>query len=263
MTTRRWLTADAVVLPARAASADMVAAERYPFPRALVEGPGALRAPDLLDAAVAAGASRAAIAGDLATAARAVREGIERGQLLALRRRPSPSPLQRGRVDIQGSFTEQNIDAPTERHRLGWDAETEYVVPWRGAWATPDRFGGRVRATLSVMFTREAIITKYFGTARPSSPHDRDGTLGAHERRHRELAREWWTSETLNEIVRTERIALELTLPAGLSQPEVNDRCGQQMDAIAVFITAKHQRLQEATLDHLGGEAPSFAGIRR
>jgi hypothetical protein len=263
MTTRRWLTAEAVVLPARAAPADLVAAERYPFPRALVEGPGALRVPDLIEAAVAAGTSRAAIGGDPATAARAVREGIERGQLLALRRRPSPSPVQRGRVDIEGSFTEQDTYAPTERHRLGWDAETEYVVPWRGAWATPDRIGGRVRATLNMMFTREALITKYFGTARPSSPHDRDGTLGAHERRHRELARQWWSSETLNELVRTERIALELVLPPGLSRPELDERCGRQMDAIAAFITAKHQGLQEATLDHLGGETPSFAGIRR
>jgi hypothetical protein len=261
MTVRRWLTADAVVLPATGAPRELAAAERYPFARAVVEGPGGLRGSDLTEAAVAAGASRAAVAGDPALAARVVRDGIEGGRLLALRRQPS-LPAARGRIEVEGSFTESERFAPGARNRNGWDAETEYAVPWQGRW-TIDRAGGRVRACLTVVFTKEAIVTTYFGTATPRSPHDRDGTLGAHERRHRDLARQWWNVETLNELVEGERIALELVLPAGLGKPAIDERCGRQADSIARFMIAAHQRLQEASLDQLGGDRPAFSGVRR
>jgi hypothetical protein len=263
MTTRRsWTTAEAVVVPAREAPRELASAERYPFVSALVEGPGGLREADLVEAAIAAGASRQAVLGDAAFAARAVRSGINSGRLLALRRRPS-GPEDLGSVEIEGTFTEQDRFTRDERHRLGWDAETEYMVPWTGRWTILDRSGGRVRARVTLVFTRTALVTTYFGRATPSAPHDRDGTLGAHERRHRDLARDWWTTETLNDLMARERIALNVDLPGGLGKPAVDHRCGQQVDAIARFVLASHQHLQESSLDQLGGSVPRFEGVRR
>lgn len=258
---RRWTNADAIVVPRRDALGGAIG-ELYPFTAALVEGPRSFRAQDLVAMAVAAGASRSVITLDHRAAVRHVRDAFSRGDLLAFRR-PGPSegaaPAS-GSIRVQGSFSIVPSTRGQGAHPRGWDAQTEYVLDWA---TDPLRIERTARSTIvafDVFATRETITTTYYGDARPESPHDAHGSLGRHEERHRELAKEWWTTRRLTAIAMERRFALTLSMPGGVSRPEVERRVRRQVVAIRDFVTALHQQEQEAALDGMSAPPPQFDG---
>jgi hypothetical protein len=263
MLARSWSIADVIVVPRREVNGE-VPGEPYPFAARLVEGPRAFRPQELVAMAVSVGASRAVVSSDARLAARHVRDALARGDLLAFRRAapstPDPAP---GSVQVVGSFTVVTEARDSGANPNGWDAQTSYALDWSAPPPRVSRAARRTIVVFDVVATRVSISTTYFGSARPSDPHEVDGTLGRHEERHRQLAQSWWTTARLGQIAREARIALALDLPGGISPAEIQRRMARQVGAIRDYVTARHQNEQEITLDRLPDRRPRFGGVTR
>ena len=105
--------------------------------------------------------------------------------------------------------------------------------------------------------------TDYYNGAGPRTPHGQDGTLGAHEARHVESLKRWWTTANIREVVADSDMSTPLRLPADASDAQIQSAVRSQMKEIGWTLGEMGKRWQSETIDLNQELQVPFFGMRR
>lgn len=115
-------------------------------------------------------------------------------------------------------------------------------------------FTGQGPLTVTITISKSPLRTTYYNGTNRASANTLDGTLGAHEDRHKAFSRGWWTQTHLVDVAKAERMSFD-----GLPNNKT------QADAIVLYMTGLFDAEQEKTVDTYKKPtllAPVFSGVR-
>jgi hypothetical protein len=115
-------------------------------------------------------------------------------------------------------------------------------------------FSSQGPLTVTITVAKSPLRTTYYNGTSRASANTLDGTLGAHEDRHKTFIRGWWTQAHLVDVAKAERMSFD-SLPSNKTQA----------DAIVLFLTGLFDAEQEKTVDTDRKPkllAPVFSGVR-
>jgi hypothetical protein len=162
---------------------------------------------------------------------------------------PKPGPT--GYVSVVGTF--KNLeDARDDAHTSADHAKTTSHVTYSFEQAPVK--GGQV--SIGLQLELQTLQTKYFKGQTRGTHHDKDGTLGAHEDRHKDFARRFFTTAKVQAIVKKEKFALVVG----------EDESDKQARAIFDYLIALEQYEGEKALDPPEMQLfsrPQFSGVTR
>jgi hypothetical protein len=161
-----------------------------------------------------------------------------------------PKPGASGYVSVVGTFKDlQDLHNPQTSSGHG------KTVPGIGrAVERTHVSGGRVAIGLQLQL--QTLQTTYFKGDSRDTPHEKDGTLGHHEDRHKAFARHFFTNSNVRAIVEKEKLALVVE----------GDEEDQQALAIYLYLVALEDYESERAVDPADVRVllpPKFSGVRR